>query len=157
MFKNLLIAVTVTIIALFGLGVAKENVATPTLGGMTNYDGLTLTPVESTDGLKVGPSGTSPTTHKFIASGTFTNTSCTGATTQAANAATTYYCTVPSSVNGDVVFLSMSSTTPYSVSVTSVHASTTGSNQLVVRLGNATSSAATATTTAAKYLIFRAI
>lgn len=158
--KNTIVTLAVVALALLGLGASTElqNNQGVALGGMTNFDGLTLTPVDSTDGLRVGPSGTSPTTHKYIASGTFTNTSCTGAATQVANAATTYYCSVTNSVNGDVVFVSMSSTTPYSVFVNSVHASTTGSNQLVIRLANASSTAAaTATTTGARYLIFRPI
>lgn len=157
--KNILVILAVIVVLGFFGGLAVGNKETPiapaVLGGMTSYDGLTLTPVDSTDGFKLGRTGTSPSTFTYILGGTLTNTSCTGSLTQPATTTSTYYCSVTNSSNGDIVLVTLSSTTPYGVDLNSAWASTTGSNQIVLKLNNASTSATSATTTGVSFMIFR--
>ena len=71
MFKNIIAAIVTSILVsslVLGLvGGNKTATTNQTLGGMTGYSGLTLTPQDTGDGLKVGSSGS---TLSFVRAGT---------------------------------------------------------------------------------------
>jgi hypothetical protein len=75
---GLVIVAVIAIIALFIAVGSRSTSPIPTseqdFGGMSNVDGLTITPTESTDGLKVGPASSATLNTKII-SGTCTLTS----------------------------------------------------------------------------------
>jgi hypothetical protein len=125
----------VILLFVFGLsvGISKD----PILAGMSNFDGITITPAESGDGLKVGSTGTSVT--KMI-TGTCNLSGYAGNDTIAADAIATTSCAVTGVLtSGDKVFVSLPATAN-SVVVQAAVASSTAGNITVVLL-NATSSA----------------
>ena len=105
------------------------------------------------NGLSTGQASTSPTMINKVLEGAFTNTSCSGAATQAATTSTTYDCAVTGVLPGDRVWLTMGSSTPYGAYLSSAYASSTVAGSIRVVLGNASTSAVSATMTAAVYHI----
>ena len=111
---------------------------TDKLGGMTNLDGLTITPVLSSDGLAVGSSGT--TIQKVI------DTTCSIVANSSVPATSTrnFDCTVTGVVSGDRVtaMLAASSSVASQYVIKGVTASTTD-GYVTISLLNLTGTAAT--------------
>lgn len=114
---------TVLIIALFVVVVlVGNNQSAPKAGGITNYDAVTIRPVDSGDGLKV-TDGTYGSTYTLISTGTCTllsNFSITASTTRSVD------CVIPESVSGDRIILTL-------------EASTTMASQYVIKSSQASS------------------
>lgn len=139
----LAIAVAI-VIALIGL--VGGNQSEPAVAGMSNLDGLTLVPVDSTDGLKVGSNGS---TNQEIKS-----TTCTLATTELPLEATStdaFTCAITGVNTGDQVFVSLPSNSGSNLGGFVVDSATAGSGTITVGITNltgaATSSFPLATTT----------
>ncbi len=113
-----LVALVIAIVALFtptGRGAVQS--AAHALGGITNYDSITITPTTYSEGLKVGTSSPSTvnnfikgtctiqSTANTIAASSTVNASCQAATTGALTA-------LSGIVNGDLIFLQQPTTTP---------------------------------------------
>lgn len=107
--------------------------------------------VNSSGAITIGASGSSLSQ---VIKGSFTNSSCSGASTQTALAVTKYQCTITGILSGDIVIVTMSTSTVANVFVSGAAASTTAGYAVVV-LGNASSTSAAATTTGATYVILR--
>lgn len=108
-----IIAIVLSILGLFGGNNQQTDVPQPTrLGGMTNYDGITITPVLSTDGFKLGTNGT---LRAEEIRGTCTLIAGTGGSgidaSQPASSTRPYDCAVTGVVSGDVVSAQLSTTT----------------------------------------------
>ena len=63
--SGVLLALLLGVIGLIGGNTQSVPQSTNLLGGMTNLDGLTITPVDSGDGLKIGSSGDLVAAHEF--------------------------------------------------------------------------------------------
>lgn len=142
MIKNIIIGAIVAILLVVGLSFTnKVNV-----GGTTNLDTLGLT------GLYVGASGT---TFSQIISGTMNcvSASTTAVTTYVGNVITSMDCPVSNVVLGDKVFVTLASTTPNGLTLSSAYASST-SGFVRVNIFNASSSAVTINTNSTSSLSY---
>lgn len=140
------IALVIAIIALFTPAAKTiNNVATNTLRGMTNYDGLTIIPVESTDAFKVGSNGSSNVELK-AGTCTLTNYSTSGQGIDASHAASTtkvYQCPVTGVTSGDITFTQLGTSTAMTANGWQIVGSTASSTDgyINVLISNETGSA----------------
>jgi len=122
MNKNYIVIAIVALILGIAIGAVvggnNQPQNSPIVGGMTNLDGLTITPVDSGDGLTVGSSGTNVS---FIASGTCTLVTGAGGTDESHTASTTepYDCAVTGAVSGDDVLMQFATSTETTSTVSS--------------------------------------
>lgn len=101
------VALVIAIIALF-IGIGSRSEVSAPLAGMTNLDGLTITPVDSGDGLKVGSNGS--TVAELIA-----NTCTLIGAGEVITASTTrpFDCAITGIASGDILIGQIATSTAY--------------------------------------------
>lgn len=119
---------TLLIVALFVVVLVGNNQSAPKFSGLTNYDGLVIQPVESTDVFKV-TDGTYGSGYRLISTGTcslLAHSSIPATTTRSVD------CVIPEAVSGDIIFMNLA-------------ASTTLASQYVIKSSQASSTSGFAT------------
>lgn len=142
------------------LGLVGGHQSAPGLGGVTNYDSVTIAPTTYTEGLKIGTS--TPTLVNNLIKGTCNLLGMD--TSQAATSTASYDCAVTGVVPGDTVIATLGTTTQNTIqgsaiwSLQSAKASTTA-GYVTFRVTNLTGAAVVPSTTSigssTQYLILR--